>query len=111
MASVAHVALDGHEANESIGGGARPRQAWSTNAVVVLTGVDMMSAMLLLFVACCVWCCDCRVVMPSGALSPSKMGAALSHEWAIADAVSKVVVIGGGCPSPLSGPERAAGDA
>ena len=54
MASVAHVALDGHEANESIGGGARPRQTSSTSAVVVLTDVEMMSAVLLLFVACCV---------------------------------------------------------
>ena len=54
MASIAHVAFDRHEANESIGGGARPRQTLSTNAVVALTDVEVMSAFVLSPVACCV---------------------------------------------------------
>ena len=53
MASNAHVALDEHEANESIGGEARPRLSSSTSAVVVLTDVEVMSAIILLSVACC----------------------------------------------------------
>ena len=106
----AHVAFNKHEVNGSIGGEALPRPISYTSAVDVLTGVEVVSAVCVSCVACCVWCCDCSVVKPTGAFSPSKMGSALSHEWALDDVLSKIVVVVGSCPSSVSGPKRATGD-
>ena len=111
-ASRAHVAFERHELNGSTGGGAKPRPSSFTSAVVImLTCVKTMPAVVSLSVACCVCCCDCNVVKPSGALSPSRMGSACSPEWAVDDVVFKMVVVRWGCPSSVSGPERATDDA
>ena len=65
MASVARVALAKHAAKQPSVGEAKPRLTSPASAVVVLAGVETMSATCLLCVARCVRCCDCRVVKPS----------------------------------------------
>ena len=80
-ASVARGALAKHAAKQPSVGEAKPRLTSPTSAVVVLASVETMSATFVLCVACCVWCCDCSVVKPTGAFSPSEMGSAVSHVW------------------------------